>query len=157
MDNEITFDFEGLEDWLDTLEKVAGSVEASKVEPLFKEGAQIAAKEMRANVPRGPTLNLYKSIKIKKLGRLSGEPAPWIAAIDRKRAAHAWLVIHGTSGVRPVSPPRLVNIGGKPVRIDNTGRMPPNSFFRDSINNTQIEIMFRLEMGIGRLIEEAMS
>ena len=154
---EILFEYEGLDEWLGTLERLAGSLEPSKVEPLFKRGAAIAAKEMRAKVPRGPTLNLHKAIKIKKLNRLSGEAAPYIAAIDRKIAPHAWLVIHGTSGVRPVNPPRVVKIGGETVRISNTGRMPPNSFFRDAINNTQKEILFKLEIGIDKLIEEAIS
>ena len=153
--DSVTFEIEGMKDLNATIDRLIKGLHPDKVEPELKKGAEIIAKEVRKNAPVGPTGNLKKAVKLKKLKRWGG-PAPYIVAIDRKKAPHAWLVTHGSSGVRQVSPPRHVVIDGQPAIISNTGIMPPNRFFAESVEAKEMEVLFRLDMAFGKMIEEAM-
>lgn len=151
------FIIEGYDEFIETIDKLVKNVSPAKIEPELKKGAQIFAREMRRLVPIGPTGNLKKSIRAKQLKRWGNQPAPSIAAINRKKAPHAYMVMHGSHGqVRQVRPPRKVIINGKFAVIDNTGIMPPNSFFSDAIESKQGEVLYRIENAVGKLIEEGM-
>lgn len=161
---EITVEVEGYEDLLETIDKMIKGMEPSKIEPELKKGAQIIAGEARKRAPvrkahQGrpkPPGVLKRAIVVKQLERRGSNPAPAIAAIDRKKAPHAWLVTHGTSGVRKVNPPRRVVIGGRPVLITHTGVMPPNRFFAESIRAKQDEVLNRIASATSKNLEEAM-
>ena len=153
---DTTFTIEGMDELVDTIDKMIEGIKPDKIEPVLDKAAGKIVREVRARAPVGPTGNLKKAIKKKKLKRFFGAPAPYIVAIDRRKAPHAWVVVHGTSGARRVDPPRWVKIGGRAVLIDNTGIMPPNRFFADGIQATQGAALALIESGVSRILEEAM-
>lgn len=150
------FYIEGWEEFIDAVDKLVESIRPEKAEPILHKGAQKMTKALRENAPEGPSGNLKRAIKTKKLQRWGKGPAPSIAAVDRKIAPHVHLVEHGTSGVRPVDPPRIVMIDGKPVKVTNTGRMPPNPFFRRTVESMTSSILDYYEREFGKLIDEGM-
>lgn len=152
---EVQFDLE-YQDLVDTIDRMVKNLKPEKVEPELFKGAQTFAREIRKNAPVGPTGNLKKAVKTKKLQRWGAGPAPSIAVIDIKKAPHAFLVIRGTSGVRPVDPARFVKIYGTPAFITNTGVMPPNTFFQDSIRVKQDVVLYKLENFVNRQLDEGM-
>lgn len=109
------FRIEGLDDLNKQLESIATSLDADAVEPILFEGAQTIAGDMLQRAPRGPTGNLKRSIGAKTLRRRDKNPAPSIAAVDRKIAPHAHLVEFGTSkmSARPFMRPAVDSQGGK--------------------------------------------
>lgn len=153
---EPTIEVEGMEDFVETIDRMIEDMKPDKIEPVLDKAARPIAKEVRARVPIGPTGNLKKAIKKKRLKRFFGQPAPYIVAIDRKKAPHAWLVTHGTSGVRPVDPPHLTTLGGRLVKITQTGVMPPNRFFAEGVEAKQGEALSIVEKGVADILEEAM-
>lgn len=150
---EVEFYTEGFKHFQETIDKMVKGLHPDKVEPHLKWGAQIIAKEIRANAPER-TGKLRGAVRTKKLKRMGG-PAPYIAAIDRKKAPHAHMVSLGT-GLRRVDPPRLVNLGGRMVRINNTGRMPRNPYFYNSVREKQGAVLNGLEQRIAKMLTEAM-
>jgi len=154
-DEAVTLEAVGLEEFIDTIDKMIAGVKPDKIEPELNKGAKLIAAEARKRAPVGPTGNLKKAVITKKLKRWGG-PAPSIAAINRKKAPHAWLVTHGTSGVRRVDPPHYTTLGGRPALITQTGIMPPNRFFSDAVDAKQGEVLDRLETAVGKLLEDAM-
>lgn len=165
--DKITFEIQGQEELMQTIDRMVQGMKPDKVEPIYQRGAQILAREVRKNAPVGPDKyvrgrlvpggTLKKNVKQKKLRRFGpSSPAPTIVAIDRKHAAHAWLVTHGTSGVRPVSPPKRVVIGGQPAIITQTGRMPPNPYFGRSISAKANDVLNYVASGVGANLDDAM-
>ncbi len=168
-DQVLHFSVEGTEEFYNTIQTLIDSVHPNKIEPELKKGAQIVAKEMRKRAPVrkvagkwGREINrlrpgvLKRAIRVKSLQRWPGTPAPSIAAVDRRRAPHAWLVVHGTSGVRRVNPPRKVIFQGKFAVISHTGIMPPNRFVGDSYNAKKDEVLNKIIGAVGGMVEEAM-
>ena len=153
---DTTVHVEGVDDLATAIDRMIEGVKPSKIEPVLDKAAGKIAREVRARAPVGPTGNLKKAVKKKKLLRWFGSPSPYIVAIDRKKAPHAWLVVHGTSGVRRVDPPQMVKIGGRPVLITQTGIMPPNRFFAEGIEAKQGEALSTIEKGVEKILEEAM-
>jgi hypothetical protein len=153
--DEFSFTLEGDEEFVQTIDRMIKGLHPDQVEPLLNKGARKIAAEVRKNAPVGPRGNLKKAVKTKRLRRWGG-PAPSIAAIDRKKAPHAWLVTHGSSGVRQVNPGRRVVINGQPAFITHTGVMPPNRFFANSVAAKQGEVLADIEKGLGNLLDEAM-
>lgn len=151
-----TVHIEGVEDLVETIDRMIEGVKPGKIEPVLDKAADKIAREIRARAPVGPTGNLKKAVKRKRLQRWLGSPAPVIVAIDRKKAPHAWLVTHGTSGVRRVDPPHYTTLGGRPVLITQTGIMPPNRFFSEGIEAKQGEALSTIEKGVEKILEEAM-
>ena len=151
-----TVHIEGVEDLVETIDRMIEGVKPSKIEPVLDKAAGKIAQEVRARAPVGPTGNLKKAVKKKKLQRWFGSPAPVIVAIDRKKAPHAWLVTHGTSGIRRVDPPHYTILGGRLVLITQTGIMPPNRFFSEGIEAKQGEALSTIEKGVEKILEEAM-
>ena len=151
-----TVHIEGVEDLVETIDRMIEGVKPSKIEPVLDKAAGKIAREVRARAPVGPTGNLKRAVKKKKLQRWFGSPAPVIVAIDRKKAPHAWLVTHGTSGIRRVDLPHYTILGGRLVLITQTGIMPPNRFFAESIEAKQGEALSTIEKGVEKILEEAM-
>ena len=150
---EVEFSVEGVKEFEETVDRLIKGVHPDRIEPHLRWGAGVIAKEVRANTPHIKG-TLYSAIRVKKLKRWGG-PAPYIAAIDRKKAPHAHLVIKGTK-LRLVNPPRIVNIRGNVARIDNTGVMPSNTFFRDAIRDKQDTVLNGLEKRVAKMLTEAM-
>lgn len=133
---------EGLDQLNAQFEQLANSVSPDKLEPTFERGANIFADEMRRLAPEGPTRNLRRSIKVKKLKRTGDNPAPFITAVDRKIAPHAHLVEWGTSDRHHKS--------GKSV-----GVMPRKPFFRPAVDAKSNQVNDMIEADLGRLIDGA--
>lgn len=127
----IDFKIEGLEELNNQIKKLAASLSAEAVEPLLLQGATVIADDMRSRVRVGPTGNLRRSIGAKQLKRVDKNPAPAIAAVDRKIAPHAHLIDRGTS------------------------RAPAYPFMRPAVDNKGSEVANMIESGIAKLIEEA--
>lgn len=153
---DTTIHVEGIEDLVEAIDRMIDGIKPDKIEPVLDKAAGKIAREVRARAPVGPTGNLKKAVKKKKLQRWFGSPAPVIVAIDRKKAPHAWLVVHGTSGVRKVDPPHYTILGGRSVLITQTGIMPPNRFFAEGIEAKQGEALSTIEKGVEKILEEAM-
>jgi len=94
---QLSVKLEGAAELSDKLEKMAGSVHAQHVESTLLKAAKIVAEAARNKAPRGPTGNLKRSLVAKLLKRRGTHPATAIAAVDRKKAPHAYLVEYGTS------------------------------------------------------------
>jgi HK97 gp10 family phage protein len=165
-----TCTIEGFDEFIDTIDQLVDSVKPSIVEPELQKGAQIMAKEMRKRAPvrkqerhnrggigpqKAPGV-LKRAIRTKRLDLYGTGPATYIAAIDRRKAPHAWLVVHGTSGVRKVDPPRWVVINDRPVLIRHTGVMPPNRFVDDAYQAKKDQVLNNIATSVGKSIEEAM-
>lgn len=147
MDIDVRFD--GMDELNKTLLEMTKSLDPAKVEPLLKAGAKMIADAARSKAPKGPTGNLKKSIKVKQLTRRGNQPTPFIAAVDRKRAAHAHLVEYGTSGER------IGKKGSRKYRGKSFGTMPAKPFFRPAIDEKSAAVINHVQSGIKKLIEEA--
>ena len=101
---DTTIHVEGVDDLATTIDRMIEGVKPSKIEPVLSKAAGLVASEARKRAPVGPTGNLKKSVRKKKLVRSWETSAAYIVALDRRKAPHAWLVTHGTSGVRQVKP-----------------------------------------------------
>lgn len=154
--DSINFEVQGMKEFADAVDKLVKNMAPDKIEPVLKKGASIFAKGIRARAPVGKTGKLRKAVRIKKLQRWGKQPAPYIAAIDRKKAPHAFIVMRGTSGVRMVKPPRRVLINGRPATITNTGTMPPNTFFQDGVRAKSGEVLRTITDAVGKLLDEGM-
>lgn len=138
----VEFEVKGLKELNDTILKMMKSVEPDKVEPVLKKGAALIASAVRRNTPVGPAGknrkpgNLKKAVRVKLLKRERyDQPAPAIAAIDRKKAPHAHLVEYGHGGPQPA---------------------PPHPFFRPAVDATQGPALIQIEQKLGAMIEEGM-
>lgn len=170
MSDLLRWELHGQEDLMRTFERMTEVLSPDQVEPLYKKGAQVIAREARKNAPvrkqqahgrggggatKAPGV-LKRAIVQRGLRRLGPRsPAPTIAAIDRKKAPHAHLVNDGTR-FRRVSPPRWAYLGGRPVIIDNTGRMPANKFFPDAVRAKQQHAINVVERGVMQILEDSM-
>ena len=152
---DTTIHVEGVDDLATTIDRMIEGVKPSKIEPVLSKAAGTVASEARKRAPVGPSGNLKKSVRKKKLVRSWETSAAYIVALDRRKAPHAWLVTHGTSGVRQVKPPHYANLGGRRVLITQTGVMPPNRFFDDAIDAKQGQVLTTIEKAVEKLVEEA--
>lgn len=110
---------EGIEELSRAIEdlrrEMAGALEAG-----VDEAAQMAVPVVRSNAPEGPTRNLKKAVRTKKLPPRPGMPSVTMVGLDYGIAPHQSLVEFG-SGQR-------YHASGKYV-----GQMPATGFFRKSI------------------------
>jgi HK97 gp10 family phage protein len=113
------------------LRELAKAGDPEKVEPILMKGAKKLAGAIKERAPEGPTGNLKRSIKAKKLKPYGNEPAPAIAAVDRKIAPHAYLVENGTS------------------------RAPAHPFFRTAVDATLPEVEREVVADLTNLVEKA--
>lgn len=134
----ITVKLEGAEELKKQFQALAKSVHPDKVEPVLMKGARKLVKAIRDKAPRGPTGNLKKSIRAKKLERIGFNPASAIAAVDRKRAPHASLVEYGHALVR----------NGKVI-----GHVPPHPFFRPAVDENHDRILAEVTGEIKKMVE----
>ena len=140
MANDFTISLGGTEDVIKQIKDLVKAVGPEKAEPILLKGARKLAKAIRAKAPPGPTGNLKKAVKTKQLERWGKNPAPAIAAIDRKRAAHAHLVEYGHALVR----------SGKVI-----GHVPAHPFWRPAIDANFQGVLSDVTKGLNQLVEEA--
>lgn len=125
-----TWDIQGLEELGRAIANLTKSLNPDKVEPILNKGAKYMTGTIKGNAPKGPTGNLKRSVKTKKLKALAwNTPAASIAAIDHKIAPHAWLV-------------------------ENRGKS--KGFFRRSVDEAGGTVIDIVESGLGKLIDEGM-
>ena len=132
-----TWELEGLQELNKKLTEITKSLNPDKVEPVLSKGARVLSSAIRSKAPKGPTGNLKKSVKTKKLKPLAwNAPAGSIAAIDSKIAPHAWLVEHGHN-----------TKGGD--RVEGKG------FFRNAVDENSQRVITTVSKEIEKLIEGA--
>jgi len=135
MPDYITVKMEGLDELSKALKKLADGLPPEQVEPILKQGAKTITDSMKQKAPKGPTGNLKKAIKVKKLKNNNyAQPAVYIAAVDRKKAPHAHLVEFGHGGPHPA---------------------PPYPFFRPAVDENENKVYKDVEDGIKKLVERA--
>ena len=97
---------------------------------------------IRRAAPEGPTGNLRRGIVAGKFKpAIKGAPG-FFVRVSGRIAPHAWLVEHGTGGLRyPTHKASKVKAGkwlaafnGIVRWIEHTGRMPANPFFRRTVD-----------------------
>ncbi len=140
MADTFTVKLEGAEELKKQFQYLVKSVHPDQVEPVLMNGARKLAKAIRDKAPRGPTGNLKKAVKAKKLERIGFNPASAIAAVDRKRAPHAGLVEWGHALVR----------AGKVV-----GHVPPHPFFRPAVDENHGRILGDITKDLKKMVEGA--
>jgi len=104
------------------------------VEPILNKGARMITQAAKPNAPVGPTGNLKRAVRTKKLKRYFGHPAPSISAIDRKKAPHAHLVHEGTGE-------RIGGAKSKRYRGKHFGKMPANPFFKKAWDENRSKVL----------------
>ena len=87
---------EGMAELEAQLKQLEKSLDPDKTEPILYDAAKDLAKVMRSNAPKGPTGNLKKSLRARKLKRYAGGNAAAGAGVDRKKAPHAGFIEFGT-------------------------------------------------------------
>jgi HK97 gp10 family phage protein len=79
------------------LKALSKSCNPDDVEAILVKGAKVIVNAAKAKAPQGPTGRLKRSIKVKKMRSNGMNPAPVLAAVDRKVAPHAHFIELGTS------------------------------------------------------------
>lgn len=133
---------DGLKESLESIERMAKALPPDGVERVLRRGAQVVRKEVIERAHLGPTGNLKKSVRTKKLKRLGFglNPAPIIVAVDRKKAPHAHLVEYGHALVK----------NGKVI-----GHVPAYPFWRPALDSKLPHAVSTVERGLVKLVEEA--
>jgi HK97 gp10 family phage protein len=136
----------GLKELRSQIANLAKALSPEKSEPVLYRGAEIIGDSARAKAAYNPRrkkgIHLRDAVIVKKLKRFGKEPAPSIAAVDRKKAPHAHLVEHG-SGER-------VDKRGRKL-----GRMPARPFMRPAFDQNKRRVLEQVERELGQLIDEA--
>ena len=134
--------------------KAANLFNRDRVEDITKGGAELVRDEVKRRIPVGPTENLKDAAIVKRLDRRMGRPGPWLAAIDRKKAPHAWLVEYGGRNVRkPKKAQVLANKGAGEFFGTEVAPMPKSPYFRPAVEAKRGEVARHLENGLRRLVE----
>lgn len=118
---------EGAEELHRDLQRLADRLLPEEVEPILWKGANIITKEVKRNIAgqfKRHTGNLLRSARTKKLKAYRNEPAPYLAAIDRRVAPHAHLHEFGTV------------------------KMPARPFFRPAVDAKKEEVLTEIERGL---------
>lgn len=111
-----------------------------KIEPELLAGARKMASAIRKRIKKEKTGKLKKSVKAKKLQRWGNNPAPSIAAIDRKIAPHAHLVEYGHDLVK----------NGKVI-----GRVKAYPFYRPALDEEGPKILRGVTAALQKKVEGA--
>lgn len=134
---------QGMTEFEASLKMLQMALPPNKVEVILIKGASIFADAARAKAPKSkrrknkpPPGNLKRSIVAKQLRRYdANEPAPAIAAVDRKIAPHAHLVEYGHGGPAPA---------------------PPHPFWRPAIDANIETVQQLILRALENMVEEAM-
>ena len=163
MPDEMTVATVGLSELRAQIARIAKSLRPDLSEPVFYRGAQVLAEAARAKAPVGPhskklkraffgraAPHLKDAIVVKTLQRSiwGNEPAPSIAAVDRRAAPHAWMVEHGTGE-------RIGGDKSKRYKGRRFGKMPANPFMRRAFDEKKREVLEQIERELGELIDKA--
>lgn len=153
---EVKIDVKGLKELEKRIREISKEVGPDKVEPVLMKAGRDLAKEIRRNAPVGPTGNLKRSIKTKKLKRIGNTPATVITAVDRKIAPHAHLVEFGTQGPRvPKKAKVMYDKEEKKFYGKEVGPMPANPFFRRTVDTQMPRIAKQVLRDLEGLVKEA--
>lgn len=121
MKNDVTI--EGLDELQKTLEALAKKVDNDEnTDIVYTAAERHVTPTVQSNAPTGPSGSLKDAVVTKRMPVSDSYPALALTAIDRKKAPHAHLVEDGSG-------PRYAD--GKYV-----GEMPPNPFFRTSVQQS---------------------
>ncbi len=138
---------EGINELNQAIKDISKKLGPDKIEPILMSGAKIISAAARQKVLVGETGKLKKSIVTKKLKRYGKNPAPYISAVDRKKAPHAHLVESGTG-------PRYGKKGKKSYRGKYFGIMPAKPFFRPAVDENKDKVIKVVLNKIKKLVLE---
>lgn len=154
---------EGLGPLKQEFKALAEMPKSKAVEIGLLRAAKKLRNKVRAAAPMGPTGNLRRSIIAKSFKQKSeNNPAVFIA-IDSKIAPHAYWVEFGISHDRyPGKQSKKIKQGetwhttlSKGVRkIEHTGKMPANSYFRKTIDANHASIKNDIAAEMRKIIEK---
>jgi HK97 gp10 family phage protein len=122
------------------IKQLAKACKPDDVEEILVRGARVIVNAAKAKAPQGPTGNLKRAIKVKRMKPRGMNPAPVLAAVDRRIAPHADLVENGHALVRR----------GKVV-----GHVPAHPYFRPAVDETEGAVTRQVIREIEGLIEKA--
>jgi len=122
-------EIDGLEDLTQDFRKLAKAFSPDQIEKAALEGAEVIRAQAEKNAPRGPTGNL-KDAQIKRT-LSKGKITSAVAATDRVKAPHGYLVEKGTSHSKA------------------------QPYFRDAVCSKSREAAERFERALERMINEA--
>ena len=134
-------EIQGQAEFARTLLALAKCLPNEKVEPVLMEGAKVVAADAKRQAPKGPTSNLKKGIKAKKLKQIGAYPR---SAAAVSNAPHDHFVEYGTA-------PRTQKKTGR-----YTGAMPAQPFFRPAIDTNKGRIQNEVITKLGQMIDGAM-
>ena len=150
MADGITIAVTGLKELQQQIDNIIKAFGPGPVESVLFRGAEVFAAAARQKAPYNPRrkkgIHLRDAIIVRRLRRRGSEPAPSIAAVDRKKAPHAYLVEHG-SGERVIKSGRL---RGKPL-----GKMPRQPFMRPAWNENKARVLQQITNDLGQLVDQA--
>ena len=149
------FDLFGVEQLLKNLEELpTAAMKKTVVRNDLKKALGPVLVAAKQSVPRGPTGNLARGMKIGtrlkpslRKGRLRDRTT--VTAYVGSAMPHAWLVEFG-SKERTLKSPTVAPIGDGVLTVHRTGRMPANPFMRNAWdgNKSQLLPIFATEMRV---------
>jgi HK97 gp10 family phage protein len=147
MGDVFKYEIEGMARVNEILEQMTKCFPKDDVEKVSNSAARIITKAAKEKAPydekREEGTHLRDAIKTKKLKRIGTNPAPSIAAIDRKKAPHAHLVEYGHV---------VTNKKGGEV----LGFAPAHPFFRPAVDENGQKSLEYVEKRIKRMLKKAM-
>ena len=151
MADGITITVLGVKELQVQIDRLARALGAAAVEPVLLDGANIVANAARVKArydsERTEGIHLRDAIVAKTLKtRILNEPRPAIAAVDRKKAPHAYMVEHGTG--------ERIGKRGK-YRGRRFGRMPAQPFMRPAWNENKERVLQGIARDLGTLLDRA--
>ncbi|MCH7396562.1 HK97 gp10 family phage protein [Belliella sp. DSM 107340] len=136
--NDFEIDLRGESDLIKKLKKLDNKVSINAIKKALRKAGHKIKSGVKQTAPV-ETGNLKKSIKVFNDNSYGSKNGALIrVGADRKLAPHAHLVEFG-SDERTLNKPSIVNIGGKFLKLTNTGKMPTNDFFNRGYENTKDE------------------
>ncbi len=154
MADAFKFELVGWEQLMKNLEELPTvSMEKTVVRNALKKALVPVLEAAKQNVPRGPTGNLARGLKIGKLktSQRKGKPQDrtTVTVYVGSFMPHAHLVEFGTKE-RTLKSPSAVPVGGGVLTVQSTGRMPANPFMRRAWDSSKglILALFAKEMEV---------
>lgn len=149
------FHLAGLDQLLKNLEELPTiAMKKTVVRNALKKALGPVLHAAKQSVPRGPTGNLARKLKIgtrlkPSLRRGRPRDRTTVTAYVGSASPHAWLVEHG-SKERTLKSPVVAPIGDGVVTVRRTGRMPANPFLRNAWDGNKARLLpiFAKEMEV---------
>jgi HK97 gp10 family phage protein len=146
-------ELEGPKELMRQLQEMSRALDPQDSEPVIYHAADLVTNVARILAP-GPSkaekkrgyVHLKQAFRTVLLRRYGNDPAPAIAAVDRKKAPHAHLVEFGTGE-------RIATKGDPSRRGRGFGVMPARPFLRPAWQQTKRAVLAYIVTGFKLLIQ----